>query len=395
MLYGVLRDLETKASGKADWRRVAGLWEQCVAILEAGDRAYLPEWVTGKLARAMGHVFASYDEAEDEYVEHLLAVMASADGRAGDDLDAVFRDLYHDDRFKHDRYRTADGRRLPLPFEAAVETARRHRDLARIRDQLNGRADLGGSASYGRFRNTVGARDDHASDLDLLLVLAPGVAPADVYRELQTVRAVADAERAIDRSEGMAWPEEAAPGSPDAPIFSHKLGMWRDARDPLLAPRDIAGGYTLSTHILTLRQFHWITLGDHPVLRDGLDRRVWDLRDTEPTRQDRQRTFAGTEHPVERRCERVERAGWPRATSPRSPTSGFGPGCTRTSSFRSSTSAGTCDGTASRCRSSRSGGRSPSDWRRSVGSVRTRISASRRTREPHTSRRVRARVDAG
>jgi hypothetical protein len=260
----------------------------------------------------MGHVFASYDDAEDGYVMHLLAVMALAERRAGA-IDQLFRDLYFDDRFAHERYQPADGRRLPLPFEAAVETARRLRDLAHVRDQLTGKADLcacvlGGSASYGRFHNTNGARDDNPSDLDLLLVLPPTVEPAHVYRELRNVHGLAGADDAIRRSDGLA-PDSVEAGSKDAPIFSHKLTMWRDVRDPLLDQRQIPSGYTLSTHVLTLTQFHWITLSDHPVIEEGLDRRVWDLRETEPRREDRQRTFAGTEHPVQRQYEHTER-GW-------------------------------------------------------------------------------------
>ena len=310
----VLSQLYQQATTTADWRRVAGLWEQCTEILRSGgDGAYLPDIVTGKLARAMGQVFASYDDDEDRYVQHLLAIMCRAEGRDGQ-VDDHFRDLYFDERFTNERYQPVVGRRLPPPFEAAVETARRLRDLARIRDALTGKADLcacvlGGSASYGRFHNTVGAREGNPSDLDLLLVVAPSVSCSHVYEALRNVYGLAGAEHAIERGSSLEAPDDADAGTKESPIFSHKLSMWRDVRDPLLDARQIAGDYRLSTHVLTLAQFRWITIADKPVLAEGLDRRVWDLRETKPTREDLQRTFAGTVHPVERRYEQTAQ-GW-------------------------------------------------------------------------------------
>ena len=309
----MLAEDHDQATRQADWRRVAGLWEQCANILRSGgEDAYLPDSLTGKLARSMGQVFASYDDDEDRYVLHLLAIMAHAEGRDGE-VDEVFRQLYFDERFTNQRYQPMAGRRLPLPFEAAVETARRLRDLARIRDALTSKADLcacvlGGSASYGRFHNTVGGRDDDPSDLDLLLVVAPNVGCSQVYEALRNVHGLGGADHALERSTALA-PHDDDPGSRDSPIFSHKLSLWREMRDPLLDARQIAGGYTLSTHLLTLAQFRWITLASEPIIAQGLDRRVWDLRDTEPRREDRQRTFAGTEHPVERRYEETAQ-GW-------------------------------------------------------------------------------------
>ena len=126
---------------------------------------------------------------------------------------------------------------------------------------------------------------------------------------MRPVHGIGLVEEALERAEGLPAAEDAAVGTEAAPIFSHKLEMWRELRDPLLEQREIPGRYTLSTHIVTLAQFQWIALADLPLIADGLDRRVWDLRDTEPKRQDRQRSFAGTERPVDRQYAQTAR-GW-------------------------------------------------------------------------------------
>lgn len=314
MLVTVLADAYTRANRQADWREVEGLWHQFANVVAApspGPPNYLPPDLTARLARALGHVFASYDEEEDLFVEHALAVASHAERQPDRDQRHAFLDLYHDKRLVP--YTSYGGeRRLPRPFEAAVETSRRLRDLGRIRDQLTVNdlcaCVLGGSTSYGRFHNTVGAKENSSSDLDLLLVRAANKTARDVLEALRRVPGMSGLESAMKRASMMSENGE-QPDSKDHPIFSHKLRMWGHSNDPLLEPYSLPGEYQVSIHSVSLEQFRWLTLHDVPRIEEPLDRKVWDFRDTEPKRDDSMRSFAGTEVTVERPVEAVE-GGW-------------------------------------------------------------------------------------
>src|SRR5262245_11475407 len=138
----------------ADWRRVVELYSQVSDIVNDLEKENtLPEDLVAALSEALSRVLAHYDGNEMLFVDHLLALLSEKDNLKGSRAER-FRSLYHDSRFKRfvPYHPTSDERRRPKPFEAAVETCRRLRDLNMVRDAL---ADLitagilGGSVSYG------------------------------------------------------------------------------------------------------------------------------------------------------------------------------------------------------------------------------------------------------
>jgi hypothetical protein len=298
---------ESDPHKRADWQRVQNLYRQFVRTVEQEN---LDEPLAGELAKAMARTCAAYDGEEETFVSHLLSVACEVDPQSGNSKDR-FRALYSDPRpaiFPQYRKEGPEDRRRPPPFEAATETCRRLRDINRLRDQLvlvPTACVLGGSASYGRFFNTVGNRDNEPSDLDLLLVVEsydalPAVVDAlrrfpgvhQEHIETMAARAALFAELLHSR-DGLRC------------IFSHKLELWPPSSpDPFLSETGIDGAYPLSVHSVSAADFDYIILRDRPQL--DVEREIFDFREGPPDRPDRQRSFAGTAVEVERESEEVE-----------------------------------------------------------------------------------------
>jgi hypothetical protein len=285
------------AHSRGDWDRVKRLYAQMVGLLSRGRCD--PD-VAGDLAKQMARLCAAYDGAEELFVEDLLEVMDEVDPLPGC-REEQFEAYYHDDRYrKADKvYEAENERRRPTPFEAAVETCRRLRDVNRLRECLATVPTgcvLGGSTSYGRFFNTVGLQaDGRASDIDLLLVVA---SYDDLPRIVEALRRVEGIlgdglsemhDRAGSFSDARARLEENA-----RCIFSHKLDLWPSSdQDSMLAGTSIGGSYDLSLHIVSRDDLDYLILNDRPRLDES--RTIFDYRAAAAGKCDLQRSFAGLE----------------------------------------------------------------------------------------------------
>jgi hypothetical protein len=296
---------DKKPEERADWRRVKQLYKQSSEILDDPEGTnVLPVGLAGALAEALGRVFASYDGTEEIFLADLLEVISSLDGAAGS-IEERFRHFYNDDRFNRFPDYTssaANGRRRPKPFEAAVETARRLRDLNRMRSALEDvptSCILGGSASYGRFYNTIGAKDDNPSDLDLLLVVPDYDHLRKIAEALAPINGITKLANLDERIASLPGVTAEAGGDGRC-IFSQKLDVWKESPDPLLAKVQLPSYYTLSIHVFSSADFDYLILRDIPGIMGELERSIWDYRDTPANRLDNQRCFAGIDLTLER-----------------------------------------------------------------------------------------------
>lgn len=290
---------------RADWRSVEQLYGQFSTILSKGEQ--IPTEITGSLANSLGRVLAFYEDEEPTFVQDLLELWSSVDRLEGSVRDR-FRTLYFERRldiYPEYKFPRDEGtRRRPRPFEAAVETCRRLIDLNKVRHAL---ADvqsggvLGGSVSYGRFYNVIGAAKEFGSkpsDMDLLLVLKAYEQLDAVADRLSGIRGIEGASLDLFRRRITVFSKIRAKHSPC--IFSHKLEFWSAEQDPILSGMDIPGEYKLSLHTFSLADFDYLTLKDIPILEpakgsDEFDRRLQDYRDSAPP-NDRaydSRSFAG------------------------------------------------------------------------------------------------------
>jgi hypothetical protein len=300
-------DLLTAAYGVADWSEARALFAQCQQIRGGRPVRLIPDDLRDTLAVRLSSLMASYLGREELFVGHAFAVFAEATGR--ETLDAsLFRRLYGD----RSRARSS---RQPATFETVVETARRLRDLNGLRGLLSGTGTSGipcGSVSYGPFYNVRGWTPRHAaSDLDLVIVAG----------DLDTLPAIAE------RIAGLPGADEASSErlrvraalfhdryDDSRTVFSHKVAMWTDRRDPVLELAGVPGAYQLSLHILSQRTLSNVLVESSTRLTRataGSSRTVLDYRETRNARPDRLRTFAGLEHRVGARLEPAE-LGWRR-----------------------------------------------------------------------------------
>jgi hypothetical protein len=290
------------AYARADWQRIEQLYGQLMRVVATG---HISDTLAGKLAKAMARTCAAYDGIEEQFIEDLLAVIVAVEGATAD-RNREFRHFYYDPRYN--RFTAylktdADDRRRPTPFEAAVETCRRLRDVNRLRAQLvrvpTG-CILGGSASYGRFFNTVGDRDNEPSDLDLLLVVGDYADLPRVAEAFARVAGIGPGGVESMRERCAAFPEVCQQlDEGQRCIFSHKLKLWPpEAPDPFLAGTGINGEYDVSVHVFSGEDIDFLILRDLPKLEG--EREIIDYRMSRPDRPDRQRSFAETEVMVER-----------------------------------------------------------------------------------------------
>ncbi len=288
------------ARKRADWRRVEQLYDQFVRIVTDPEQENTPQpSLTGALAESLGRVLAHYDGRETQFIEDLLSIWCDIESLSGT-REELFRRLYRDERLE--RYAAynppGDERRRPKPFEAAVETCRRLTDANAVRIALSNLPTggiLGGSVSYGRFFNTCGATVGRPSDTDLLLVLpeytildkfavalrdVPDIEPASIAQLRQRIRFFGSLRKELKRC-----------------IISHKLKLWERTPDPRLTRYQIPSHYFLSLHFFSIEDFSFMILQDRSTLEvpEGrqFSRYVVDYRDTQPTRNDNQRSFSG------------------------------------------------------------------------------------------------------
>jgi len=231
----------------------------------------------------------------------LLALWSEIDGITGNEPDR-FRQLYYDRRFDRFAYYAAgrSNRRRPGPFESAIETCRRLRDLNALRRNLTTaslHAVLGGSMSYGRFLNISGSKSDHGSDTDLLLVLGDYSSLPSLVSALRKVGGANHAD--LESMQARSVIHMSIRLSLKQPCsFSHKITFWDEEPDPWMNPYDVPGHYRLSVHVFSLTDFEFLILKDTPVLDgqdDGFQRILFDYRPDRPDhRLDHQRSFGGT-----------------------------------------------------------------------------------------------------
>lgn len=293
---------------RADWRRSSNLYGQFRAIVDDEEKINLPpDDLTGALAESWGRTFAHYDGKEMEFIDDLFEVCCQKKSPRGTTRAERFKDLYYDkelDRLKP--YVTGEGRRRPKPFEAAVETCRRLRDLNRIRNEfavLDSAGILGGSVSYGRFFNTVGASvENKPSDTDVLLVIPEYSHLPNIIGALAKVQGLETESLGTFRDRLQEFEELRKKDTGLPIIISHKVRFWDPQIDPFLKDLQIPGAYKLSLHVFSLKDFDYAILCDMPIIegdRTGqFSRYIVDYRDTEPFRQDNQRSFSGRDETV-------------------------------------------------------------------------------------------------
>ncbi|MEU4473914.1 hypothetical protein [Micromonospora sp. NPDC023888] len=290
-------DVLPQADLVADWRRVTGLYRQCVQFAAPRGVRQPPRPLREALAQAMQDVSASYREREEQMCAHGLAVLANNEGH--EEIDgALWQRYYRDDRFADLTEAAPAGRPVPTPYEAMVETCRRIRDARSLRLALAGTGTTGllvGSASYGRFYNVRGRRPVvPASDLDLIIVLRDATALSEVAARLQRIpfASPTDVHRLADRADVFTNRFD-----DHRTVLSHKVELWGDhAADPVLEIGGVAGRYALSLHLMTMPVLDYVLISSTPrILRDlaGVRRSVRDYRDRPTHRHDHQRTFAG------------------------------------------------------------------------------------------------------
>ena len=289
------------AHRRADWRRVQKLYRQLSDVVDSHN---LNDDLAGSLAHAMARTCAAYDGEEELFVRHLLEIICESAPQLGS-VEERFRSLYHDHRYteftEYQKHGEAT-RRRPTPFEAAVETCRRLRDVNRLREHLAPVPTgciLGGSASYGRFFNTVGARDNEPSDLDLLLIVLDYDALEEVADALALVAGIRQSDLdAMATRIGHFAAIRRQLGSRRRCIFSQKLRIWpATSPDPFLNDTGINGEYEISIHACSADDIDYMILRDLPRLEKP--RRILDYRVDMADRADTQRSFAETviEHP--------------------------------------------------------------------------------------------------
>ena len=297
--------------GTSAWEPVAQVYRQCASIRDdPEERNHLPRSLTGALARNLGRVFASYVDAEDDFIEHALEVMSQADSLSGPRAER-FRQLYYDrrfDRFAEYTVAAHERRRRAKPFEAVVETARRIRDLSKFRDaliDLPSACILGGSTSYGRFFNTIGAKDGNPSDLDLLLVVKRYDDLPKVVDRLAAIDGVGDTRPMADRVGHLARACRSVPDGGRC-IFSHRIPMWdTTGGDRGLRGTQVPSRYLASLHVFSTTDLDFMMLRDVDRIDDATARTLWDYRQDDPGRNDTQRAFAGLQTSVERKRDEV------------------------------------------------------------------------------------------
>lgn len=293
-------EVMSAARKTADWDLVENMYRQCVDIAESENARYLPEGIVGFLAEAFGRIAANYYGREDELVLHALGILGNID-RSEMISAALFERLYSDRRFDRFRqYSAADGavHRRPLPFETLVETVRRYRDVNTLHHALAGVPSsgiLGGSVNYGRFFSVRGMREQvSASDLDLMVVLPHFGLLDSAIEALRSIDAATPEDVSTMAERATTFADQ---GLDDGrTVFAHKITMWADRQDPVMAWAPNRGRYRLDLRFVSLDALDWLLVADTPKLNEGSAGRGRSVQEFCPlgsAPEDHQRNFSG------------------------------------------------------------------------------------------------------
>ena len=296
-------DVLREANRTANWGQVRGLYEQYRHIRRSAPTHPLPSDSRDALAKCLSDLAASYEGDEERFLRHARAVLAEVDGYEAFDVE-LFVGMYGD-RVSRDG--------LPAVFETVAETSRRQRD-ARIFAQALADADssvgMGGSMGFAPFFGVHGPhRGKPASDLDLIIVMDDAVQLREIIGRLRGLAGV-DA-MSLERLQTRAdiFLDRIDDG---ATVLSHKVTLWADKTDDVLAGTELPGNYQMSLHFLTRRTLGYGLVENSPTLTRadaGHKRTIRDYRETRIQRADLLRSFARREHRVRPRMEAVE-GGW-------------------------------------------------------------------------------------
>lgn len=292
-------EMMAAARKTADWDLVETMYRQCVDITEDADGTYIPEGIAGFLAEAFGRIAANYYGREDELVLHALGILGNID-RFETISAPLFERLYADRRFDRFRQYSDDGElhRRPRPFETLVETVRRYRDLNALRRVLSNvptAGILGGSVNYGRFFTVRGSREhEPASDLDLMVVLPHYGLLDRSISALRDVTAVAREDVLAMAARARAFAENELDDG--RTVFAHKVTMWADRQDPVMAWAPNPGTYQLDLRFASLDALDWLLVADTPKLNEGSagrGRSVMEFCPLGSSAENHQRSFSG------------------------------------------------------------------------------------------------------
>jgi len=298
-------DVLHHANACADWNQVRGLYGQSIQALRSTPTSRPPDEVLGALAEAVFGIAASYVDREEHLAEHVLAVFADVEGSEAFDED-LFCAHYAGLRFYGADTVDAGSRRRPPPYEAVVETCRRLRDATLVRRLFVGGATSGimaGSTSYGGYFNVYGGGTGRASDLDFVVVLSDARELRTVAHQIAALPGVPDADVDSFRRRARTF---AGAYDDQQTVFSHKITLWAEGRDPMLPARGPSPEYQLSLHFLTLPVLRYVLVDSSTRLcgdAAGKTRTVLDYREFSTARSDEQLTFAGRSHLMEAHTE--------------------------------------------------------------------------------------------
>lgn len=283
--------MSSKHDIRDPWSRIEILTEQCLK-LSTSEIPYVPPQIPDMLSWLLSRLSNSYIQEESVFVAHALERFSNAGKRIHR------KELSEEEVYSLTFYpgrKNPEGRRAPGFAEATIETARRLRDLRQIEDVLSAHsvgAVLGGSMSYGKFRNVKGGID--ASDIDLLLVVESWNDLSTALMKLQELPFTSDKniEHMMKRLRKMLskWaPEEKI-------LFSGKIDLWTEQEDPMLYDLHVSSGYKLSLHCMSRIGVEKMLLKDIRNIAETDDvksEKFLDYREAMPARMDIQRTFTG------------------------------------------------------------------------------------------------------
>ncbi|WP_406738624.1 hypothetical protein OG365_25015 [Streptomyces sp. NBC_00853] len=306
----------SEVDDRADWRQVGGLYQQMSSLLSNSTGPdELPDIMAGALALRLGRVFAAYASREEKFGEDLLTIMSDVDGLTGD-APSRFRRLYADERFKAlTPYQQENSkRRRPKPFEAAIETCRRIRDLNSLRRvtaaaRVSTAGILGGSTTYGRFYNVKGAPSIEypASDIDLMLIV-PDVKEIPALCEALMNISALDTDSVHLFSDRAKVYESLRADTPGTDVlFSQKIPIWKNVADDFLEGTGIWPQYDVSIHIATIDLFSRMILEDVSRIEDDVRVEIFDYKAELPISRYAARGFNGIDSWRESESSPVDR----------------------------------------------------------------------------------------
>ena len=295
-------DVLRAAHANADWDLVEGVYLQCVDIARNLEGGLMPHAIPAFFAEALGRMSANYFGREEQLIQHGLGILGNVE-HTNKITPVLFRQLYTDDRF--DRFAPYAGgtdpkrvRRRPRPFETLVETARRFRDLNRLRAALHGLPTscvLGGSVNYSRYFNVRGRTGQlPGSSVDIMLVIPDFALLDEVTAHLGALPGSSRTSLAALAERAKVWRER---GLDDGnTLFSQRIWMWTEEDDPVMSWAPNRGEYPIDLRIASSDVLGWILVADNPKLTSSLagsSRAVRDFCERQTVPDEHQRSFSG------------------------------------------------------------------------------------------------------